>query len=360
MKFSFQVEIKDKKTRARVGVIHTPHGDIETPAFVPVGTQGSVKSLSPDELYTLGVQLYVVNTYHMYVRPGIEVVKKLGGLHTFMHWDKPIITDSGGFQVFSLGAKISDDGVQFKSHWDGSTHVFTPESSMQWQRDLGSDMHIAFDDCTSYPVTHEKAKESMERTHRWARRSLASHTQGALYGSIQGSVYEDLRRESATFISSLDFDGIAIGGVSVGESKKEMREVLDWVMPALPPDKPRHLLGVGEIDDIFALVEAGIDTFDCVQPTRLARVGILFVGNSQVDITKAKFAADMDPIEDGCDCYSCTHFSRAYIHHLFHVRELLAYRLATIHNIHFVNALVFQIRTSVIDGSFLELKEKWV
>lgn len=362
--FGFKVLHVDKKSKARIGIIHTPHGDIHTPAFVPVGTQATVKSLTPDELNTLGVELFFVNTYHAYLRPGIEVIKKFGGLHKFMHWDKPLITDSGGFQVFSLAkkaslVKISEDGVEFQSHWDGSKHVFTPESSMQWQAELGSDMHIAFDDCTPYPVTHEKAKVSMERTHRWSARSLAAHTQGALYGSVQGSVYEDLRKESARTICSMDFDGIAVGGVSVGESKKEMADVLNWISPLLPPDKPRHLLGVGEIDDIFHLVEHGIDTFDCVQPTRLARTGILFMKKSSIDITKAKYEKDMRPIDD-CACYTCKIFSRAYIHHLFHVRELLAYRLATIHNIHFVNSLVTAIRASIVDGSFLELKNKWL
>ena len=313
--FRFTVLAKDKKTKARVGEIVTAHGVIKTPAFVPVGTQASVKSVTPEELATLGTQVFIVNTYHMYLRPGIDVVEKLGGIHRFMGWDGPIITDSGGFQVFSLGrnrsanrhsgldpesieeiaktgsrlggrddtsnlVKITNDGVEFRSHWDGSKHLFTPESSMEWQWKLGSDIHIAFDDCTGYPVTHAVAKKSMERTHRWATRSLQAHRQlslrgakrrgnlngiaspyersrndskrhQALYGSIQGSVYEDLRKESATFISSLDFDGIAIGGVAVGESKKEMVHVLDWVLPILPEEKPRHLLGVGEIDDFM-------------------------------------------------------------------------------------------------------------
>lgn len=358
--FSFKQLHKDKKTRARVGEITTRHGIIRTPAFVPVGTQATVKSLTPEELNTLGVQLFFVNTYHMYLRPGIEVVKKAGGLHKFMNWNRPLMSDSGGFQIFSLGAKISDDGVQFKSHWDGTKHVFTPESSMKWQEELGSDIHIAFDDCTPYPVTYEKAKKSLERTHRWAKRSLKAHKQGALYGSIQGSVFEDLRVESAKFISSMDFDGIAVGGVSVGESKKEMEKVLQWVTPLLPEEKPRHLLGVGEIDDIFTLVRHGMDTFDCVQPTRLARVGMLYVGKKQIDVTKTTYAADFEPIDDGCSCYTCTNFTRAYIHHLFRVKELLAYRLATIHNLHVIHRLVDDIRESIIDHSFLELQRAWL
>lgn len=376
-KFIFKALHKDKKTRARVGEIRTPHGIIHTPAFVPVGTQGTVKSLTPEELDTVGVQLYFVNTYHMYLRPGIEVIKKAGGLHRFMNWNKPLMTDSGGFQIFSLSrkaslVKISDNGVEFQSHWDGSRHIFTPESSMKWQDTLGSDIHIAFDDCTPYPVTHEKAKESLERTHRWAVRSLEEHKKiqknilykknyyQALYGSVQGSVFEDLRKESATYISSMAFDGIAIGGMAVGDSKKEMKEVLTWVSPLLPENKPRHLLGVGEIDDIFMLIEHGIDTFDVVQPTRLARMGKLYTKHAEIDIIKARFAGDFSPVEKGCACYTCKHFSRAYIHHLFNVKELLGYRLATIHNLHFIHRLVEDIRTAIIEDRFLELKASWL
>lgn len=348
-KFGFKILHQDTKTRARVGEIHTPHGVIKTPAFVPVGTQAAVKSLTPEELDTIGVQLYFVNAYHMYLRPGIEVVKKAGGLHKFMNWDKPLMTDSGGFQVFSLKPKITDDGVFFQSHWDGSRHIFTPEKSMQWQKDLGADIHIAFDDCTPYGVTHEKAKKSLERTHAWAKRSLKSHRQGALYGSIQGSVFEDLRKESAKFIADMDFDGIAVGGVSVGESKKEIQQVLEWVTPMLPPEKPRHLLGVGEMSDILPLVAAGIDTFDCVQPTRLARVGVV----GDIDITKSRFANDFGPIEKGCACYTCTHFTRAYVHHLFHVRELLAYRLATIHNLFRIERYMENIRMMIAHNRFV-------
>lgn len=384
--FSFEVTQTDSETTARRGIIHTPHGDIETPAFVPVGTQASVKSLSPDELEALGVGLFFVNTYHTYLRPGVDVIEKAGGLHEFMRWEKPLITDSGGFQVFSLArgrmhgaddkkqslVKITEDGVRFQSHWDGSSHVFTPEASMIYQWQLGADIHIAFDDCTPYPVTHKKAQMSMERTHRWAVRSLEEHKRlavrarakkqpyQALYGSIQGSVFRDLREISARYISEMDFDGLAIGGVSVGESKSEMVDVLDWVAPLLPPGKPRHLLGVGEIDDIFALVEHGVDTFDCVQPTRLARVGTLFAGKKTIDITKAMYAKDMEPVMETCRCYTCARFSRAYIHHLFHVRELLAYRLASIHNIHFVNALIGDIRKAIESHTFLDLKKEWL
>ena len=386
--FTFSVSYTDKDSKARLGTITTPHGTIQTPAFVPVGTQASVKSLTPLELDTLGVQLFFVNTYHTYLRPGLDVIKKFGGLHRFMDWHGPIITDSGGFQVFSLArpkftstdrseempslVKITEDGVKFQSHWDGSEHVFTPESSMQYQWDLASDIHIAFDDCTSYPVTKQTAEDSMEHTHRWAVRSLAEHKRlasvstgpyQALYGVIQGSVYEDLRKRSAQFICSLDTDGVAIGGVSVGETKQEMKQVLAWVTPLLPEDKPRHLLGVGEIDDIFPLIAHGMDTFDCVQPTRLARMGRVYVGkykdHTQVDITKKVYEHDTNLIDMNCTCFTCAHFSRAYIYHLFHVRELLAYRLTTIHNIHFVNTLVGEIRLAISQNRFLDLASEW-
>lgn len=391
--FGFETTAQDTQSRARTGIIHTAHGDIKTPAFVPVGTQATVKSLTPEDLKFLDVHLFFVNTYHMVLRPGMDVIRKFGGLHAFMGWDGPIITDSGGFQVFSLGTKrfarknedgdgeaslvkISDDGVLFHSHWDGKEYQFTAENSMAYQWNLGSDIHIAFDDCTPYPVTQKQAKRSMERTHVWAKRSLDAHTKlrleyrdsnrpiQALYGSIQGSVFEDLRKQSAAFITSLPFDGFAIGGVAVGESKEDMARVLSWVTPLLPGDKPRHLLGVGEIDDIFTLVEAGVDTFDCVQATRLARMGHVFIRNAkekfELDITKQAYADDTTPIDETCHCYTCTHYSKGYLYHLFHVRELLAYRLATIHNIAFINSLVSSIRESIADGTYRQLKKQWM
>ena len=365
----FEVLRAPRKSNARLGRLTTPHGDIETPVFMPVGTQATVKSLDSADIENLGAQIILANTYHLHLRPGEDLIADFGGLHKFMNWNHPILTDSGGFQVFSLGAKrfarknedgqgeaslvrISDDGVTFKSHWDGKEYLFTPENSMQYQNDLGSDIHIAFDDCTPYPVTKKQAEKSMQRTHQWAKRSLAAHKNGALYGSIQGSVYEELRVASTEFITSFPFDGFAIGGVSVGESKKEMEQVLSWVTPILPQDKPRHLLGVGEIDDIYTLISHGIDTFDCVQPTRLARMGIVFVDNQKVDITKIEYEKDIHPIDDTCQCYTCKYYSRAYVHHLFHVRELLGYRLATIHNLFFVNALVREMREAIGNGTF--------
>lgn len=425
-----------KGTRARLGVITTPHGQIQTPAFVPVGTQATVKSLTPAEIKETGTELFFVNTYHTYLRPSLAVIKKFGGLHRFMGWNDPIITDSGGFQVFSLGGKklvniaisesavldrerfakrssrredasrqvfpddykpigalvaIDEDGVTFTSHWDGIKHRFTPERSLKMQHILGSDIMIAFDECTPYPTTYQYAVKAMERTHRWAVRSLEEHkrlsnlrpvgrqgdTQNlyqALYGVVQGSIYEDLRKDSANVISAMDFDGIAIGGVSVGESKEEMRNVLKWVTPLLPDHKPRHLLGVGEVDDVFVMIEHGIDTFDCVQPTRLARMGRVFVSNEsytsnrsnktnhryEIDITKKLYATDTGPLDPMCTCMTCAQFSRAYLYHLFHVKELLGYRLATLHNIHFMHTLVAQIRASLLDGTFHELKKRWI
>lgn len=383
----FTITSRDKKSLARCGQLVTPHGIIQTPCFVPVGTQASIKSLTPDELKTLGVSVFFVNTYHMYLRPGVDIIRSFGGLHPFMGWDGPLMTDSGGFQVFSLGKKRNDnneagklvsidkDGVTFTSHWDGSTHRFTPELSLSVQHILGADLILSFDECTPYPATAAFARESLTRTHNWAVRSLYEHqkrkTTQLLFGIVQGSVYEDLRKESAQFISSLPFDAIAIGGLSVGETKEEMRRVCDWVVPLLPDEKPRHLLGVGEIDDIFESIERGVDMFDCVMPTRLGRMGRILVNAKckmqnaksriwEIDINKKIFATDRKPLDSGCTCYTCSHFSRAYLHHLFRVRELLAYRLATLHNLHFIQALLSDIRNSIPDGTFLALKKKWL
>ncbi len=402
--FSFRITARSSETAARLGEIYTPHGVIMTPSFVPVGTQATVKSLTPDDLRSLDVNLFFVNTYHAYLRPGTARIARFGGLHAFMAWDRPLITDSGGFQVFSLarGRKVSgmktqeadertpslvsiqEDGVTFTSHWDGSTHIFTPEKSMEYQWQLGSDIHIAFDDCTPYPVTEAIAEASMERTHRWTNRSLAAHQKlaheatangapyQALYGSVQGSVYPRLREVSSRYIAALPVDGIAIGGVSVGESKQEMVSVLDTVLPLLPEAKPRHLLGVGEIDDIFALISRGVDTFDCVQPTRLARMGYCYLhpwgkqpdepvrDDNTIDLTKARYADEFLPLDPECSCSTCKVFTRAYLHHLFKTKELLAYRLATIHNIWFIQQLVREIRLSIRGNTFLALRERWL
>ncbi len=389
--FSFKIIKSDPKTRARVGEIKTAHGIIKTPAFVPVGTKATVKGLTPQDLKEAEVQLLFGNTYHLHLRPGEDLIKDFGGLGKFMSWDGPTITDSGGFQVFSLGqvkiklteegegtevnvVNIKDDGVMFRSHIDGSKHLFTPEISIEIQKKLGADLILAFDECAPHPSTHEYTKEAMERTHKWAVRSLKASKlkqyhpwQQALYGIIQGGVYKDLREESAKFISALNFDGIAIGGVSVGESKKEMRQAIDWSSPFLPENKPRHLLGIGEIDDIFDVIERGMDTFDCVIPTRFGRYGIVFVspplGNLKnrfrIDLNKALYAKDKNSISKDCLCYVCKTFTRAYIHHLFRAQELLAYRLASYHNMFFINNLVKKIREAIIDDKSSSLKKQW-
>lgn len=391
-KCTFTVQAKDKKTHARAGVLKTPHGDIYTPTFTPVGTQATVKGLTPDDLKTIGAQLIFGNTYHLHLRPGEDVVKDLGGLGKFMSWDGQTITDSGGFQVFSLGQKktvlfaddektevnivrIKDDGVLFRSHHDGSAHEFTPEISIQIQKKLGADLILAFDECPPHPSTFTYTKEATDRTHRWSERSLkefknkkTTFFEQSLYGIVQGGVFEDLRKDSAEFISSLPFDGIAIGGVAVGESKKEMRDVLKWVAPILPEGKPRHLLGIGEVDDIFDAVENGMDTFDCVIPTRFGRYGIALVsppeGNIQnrfrLDITKFTYERDSGPLDATCDCSTCKNYTRAYINHLFRVKELLAYRLLSYHNVYFILNLTKKIREAIWEGNFAALKNEWL
>ncbi|RJQ38376.1 tRNA guanosine(34) transglycosylase Tgt [Candidatus Microgenomates bacterium] len=450
--FKFKILKKDTRSKARVGEIHTAHGVINTPAFVAVGTRATVRGLTPEDLKEVGVELLFGNTYHLHLTPGEETVKNFGGLGKFMNWNGPTITDSGGFQVFSLGrksfgrlshvaddarlgdynsqtqtrslnesrlqtktlsgeesgstfsssasgqapngegelnlVKIKDDGVDFRSHIDGSLHTFTPEVSIGIQQKLGADIILAFDECAPHPSTYEYTKEAMERTHGWAVRCLTQHhsqnsklktqkskmqvkTQNfeqALYGIIQGGIYKDLREESAKFISALDFDGIAIGGVSVGESKKEMRDVIDWVWPYLPENKPRHLLGIGEIDDIFDAVSGGMDTFDCVIPTRFGRYGIILAsppeGNAgnrfRFDINKSIYAKDQSTIAKGCGCYVCKNFTRAYLHHLFRTKELLAYRLASYHNLYFTINLVKEIREAIMDDSFEKMRKDWL
>jgi tRNA-guanine transglycosylase len=358
------------------------------PTFIPVGTQASVKSLTPEELKKIGVEIFFINTYHMYLRPGDKLIKKLGGLHQFSRWPGKLITDSGGFQVFSLGkdhagagklVKITENGVEFKSHLDGSKHFFTPEKSIQIQHNLAADYLIAFDECTPYPATKVYAQKALDRTHQWALRSLAEHKLQnklhhhnlKLYGVVQGSYFKNLRLQSAEFICQQDFDGIAIGGVSVGESKTEMRQAVSWVLPTiLRTKKPIHLLGVGEIDDLFDFFGQGITSMDCTLPTRLGRSGQFFhrSGNSKFDyknkfrsqILKAPYAKDTSPLDKKCDCYTCQHYDRAYLHHLFKSQELLAYRLMTIHNLRFVISIVEQIRIALKNNSFDKLKYSWL
>jgi queuine tRNA-ribosyltransferase len=349
--------------RARAGVFHTPHGDLQTPVFAPVGTQATVKTLTPDQLNDLGASLVLSNTYHLYLRPGDELIADQGGLHQFMKWPNPILTDSGGFQVFSLSEtrKIDDDGVTFKSHIDGSTHRFTPESSIQIQNNLGADIIMAFDECSD-PNDHAYSQIAMERTHRWAERSLEAHRRSdqAIFGIIQGGVNPDLRKRSAEFISSLPFPGIAIGGLSVGETKEEMHGMLDLVMPLLPENKPRYLMGVGTPEDLINGVVRGVDIFDCVLPTRLARHNAAFSSEGRLNLMNAVYARDSRPIDVGCDCYTCRTFSRAYIRHLIVARELLAGTLLSIHNLHTMIALVNDMRKSIIDGTFENKIDQWL
>ena len=415
-------KIISKQGSARAGEIRTNHGTILTPAFLPVGTKATVKSLTPEQLKEIGVEAVLANTYHLHLQPGEDIVKKMGGLSSFMGFEGngpasrrqanasrggPTMTDSGGFQVFSLGVglekpgvkflkpatsnqqlatsseeeprprlnRITEDGVEFQSHIDGSTHKLTPESSIEIQEKLGADLIVAFDDLESPTYSFEKTKKSLELTNRWELRSLKAHLafQGLalepqrqlLYGVTHGGQFESLRRESAKFVNE-HFDAIALGGAH--SSKRNMYEVIDWTVSELDENKPRHLLGVGEVDDIFEAVERGIDTFDCVIPTRLGRMGHVFISPSvgnlknrfRFDITKTKFASDLKPIDPKCSCYTCSNFSRAYINHLFRSRELLAYTLATYHNVYFINNLTKKIRQSIIDQNFPILKKAWI
>lgn len=416
--FNFKILKKDKKTKARVGVIDTRRGKIETPYFVPVATLGSVRALNCDDLAALGTQCALVNTYHLHLKPGDKIVKKLGGMHKFMNFEKPLFSDSGGFQAFSLGlarehnigkignffpeesaskktesrtleklsvddgakkenfTRISDEGIKFKSVYDGSWQFMDAKASMKIQSNLDSDIIMAFDECTSPLSNKDYTATAMRRTHEWAKLSLKYHNKKqALYGIIQGGWFRDLRDESAKFIASLPFDGIAIGG-SLGNCKRDMHEILEWVIPQLDEaalrqaqDRPRHLLGIGEVDDIFESVERGIDTFDCVSPTRNARRGSLFLypesggrakNKFRLHIASAKFREDKNPVDPHCACFTCQNHSRAYLRHLYHANELSYYRLATIHNLHFMLDLMGKIRESIKKGRFLALKQKWL
>ena len=361
--FIYTLLHRDPNSRARAGVFTTPHGDIPLPAFAPVGTQATVKTVSPDELEDAGATLILSNTYHLYLRPGADVVARLGGLHGFMGWSHPILTDSGGYQVFSLQGmrRVDEDGVTFRSHLDGSEHRFTPESATAIQEKLGADVIMCFDECAP-PLDHDYNREAMERTHRWAERCREAQVRGdqALFGIVQGGVFPDLRQESACFLTALDFPGYAIGGLSVGETKEQMHAILDVVTPLLPEDKPRYLMGVGSPEDLFEGVGRGVDLFDCVLPTRVARNGGLLTVNGRINLRNARYAEDPMPIEEGCDCYTCRHFSRAYLRHLLKANEVLGLRLATLHNLRFMLRLMAQIRQSVLDGTFLAFKESFL
>ncbi|MBN1368208.1 MAG: tRNA guanosine(34) transglycosylase Tgt [Dehalococcoidales bacterium] len=352
------------ETQARAGELITSHGTVPTPVFLPVGSQATVKTLTPDEISGIGYKMILANNYHLYLRPGIEVIKKLGGLHKFMSWEGAILTDSGGFQVFSLAPlrKVTDDGVMFRSHIDGSQHFLTPELAVEYQEALGSDVMMVLDECAPHDAGREKVAEAMHRTHRWAarcREAQKSENQ-SLYGIVQGGIYSDLRKQSVNFLKELDFEGYAIGGLSVGEPKDIMYSILAETAAQLPVEKPRYLMGVGSPEDIVEGVARGIDIFDCVLPTRVARNGALFTWNGRVNIRNAGYAQQTGPVMPGCGCYTCTHFSAAYLHHLFNAGELLAYRLATLHNLTFMHSLVKKVRESTIDGTFSGFYEEFL
>jgi queuine tRNA-ribosyltransferase len=355
----FDFEIKAKNARARAGVFTTPHGILQTPLFAPVGTQATVKTLTPAQLAEVGCSLVLSNTYHLYLRPGDDLVAELGGLHRFMRWPHPMLTDSGGFQVFSLAKtrQIDDEGVTFKSHIDGSTHRFTPERSIRIQENLGADIIMAFDECSD-PNDRGYTKIAMERTHRWAERCIKAKRRAdqVLFGIVQGGIDANLRAESAQFIASLNTTGIAIGGLSVGETKDEMYAMLDVVTQLLPESRPRYLMGVGTPEDLIDGVARGIDIFDCVLPTRLARHHAAFSPEGRLNLMNASFARDERPIDASCDCYTCRSFTRAYIRHLIAAKELLAGTLLSIHNLRALIRLIGDIRNAIIDGSFDEIK----
>jgi len=378
----FELIHEDKKTGARAGVLHTDHGDIETPVFMPVGTQATVKTLDQNDLAILDPKIILANNYHLHLRPSEDLIAQAGGLHKFMNWDRAILTDSGGFQVFSLGlqkeksdtkdqgklVKIDEDGVTFQSHIDGSTHRFTPESATLCQHKIGADIIMAFDECTPDDADYKYTKEAMERTHRWAKRCVDEHNKNTsyhgykqfLFGIIQGANHEDLRKESAQYISSLDFDGIAIGGESIGYNMEATKNILDWVTPLLPKDKPRYTMGVGlDPEDLLEVVAGGADMFDCVAPTRLARHGMLFVTTAEdpkrrLNIKNSAFIKDFSPISKNCTCSTCKNYSRAYLHHLFVAQEITGLRLATIHNVHFMLELMRQARQAILEDRYSE------
>ena len=361
--FEFEVTAQDPASGARTGRFHTPHGIIHTPVFAPVGTQATVKALRPDDLTELGADLILANTYHLYLRPGDELVRDLGGLHRFMAWDGPILTDSGGFQVFSLSKtrKIDDDGVTFTSHHDGSKHRFTPERSIAIQENLGADIIMAFDECPP-PTDYEYVKRSLVRTHAWADRCLAAKNRPdqALFGIVQGGIFEDLRLESASFLLDRPFPGYAVGGLAVGESKWEMHQVLDWLQPVLPADKPRYLMGVGTPEDLVNGVMRGIDIFDCVLPTRLARHNSAFTLGGRLNLRNAQFKRDETSLVADCDCYTCRKFSRAYLHHLVRANEILGHMLLSWHNVHFLINLMGEMRVAIATGRFTQFAQDYL
>jgi queuine tRNA-ribosyltransferase len=361
---TFELIKNDRVTGGRVGKITTPHGSINTPHFMPVGTQATVKTLSSEDLHALGAQIILSNTYHLYLRPGHEVIRAAGGLHSFMNWSKPILTDSGGFQVFSLADlnKVTEKGVHFQSHIDGSRHFFTPELCMEIQNALGADIIMAFDECLPYPVEKDQAAASLKLTLKWAERCKVAHnnTRQSLFGIVQGATFRDLRVECARELVDMDFPGYAVGGLSVGETPQTMYEILDYTVDELPEDKPRYLMGSGPPVDIFEAVERGVDMFDCVMPTRNARNASLMTSRGVVIVKNAEYATDFSPLDPECDCPTCRNYTRAYLRHLFKAGEITAMRLATLHNVRFMITLLDNIRRAILSDSYGEFKRSFL
>ncbi len=356
-------KVLHKYKHARVGEINTLHGKINTPVYMPVGTQATVKIMTPEDMEKMDINVILGNTYHLYLRPGLDIIQKAGGLHKFMAWNRAILTDSGGFQVFSLKdmRKITKDGVKFRAHFDGSEHMFTPEKVVEIQNILGSDIMMCFDECPPYPATKEYVSNSLDLTLDWAKRAKAAHEKEGqfLFGIIQGGTYRDLREKAMEELVKMDFPGYAIGGVSVGEGKELIYQAVDWCAPFMPEDKPRYLMGVGTPEDIWYSVEKGVDMFDCVFPTRIARNGTAYSAEGLVKIRNGEYKEDFRPIDSSCNCYTCMTFSRAYIRHLFNVHEILGMRLTTLHNIHFMINLMGKIKNAVLNDNYEREKEKF-
>ena len=352
-----------KQSGARLGVLHTPHGDIPTPIYMPVGTQATVKAMTPREMEEINAKIILSNTYHLHLRPGEDIIREAGGLHTFMDWQHPILTDSGGFQVFSLSelCKITEEGAAFRSHLDGSKQFISPEISMDIQEALGSDIAMAFDVCTAYPCDHKTAEDAMRRTHRWAERCKKHHTRSdqALFGIVQGAFFEDLRVESAKALADMDFPGYGIGGLSVGEPKPVMYDMLEKIEPYMPKNKPRYLMGVGTPDCFLEGVLRGVDMFDCVLATRIARNGTCFTKKGRLVVRNAQYARDFTPIEEDCDCYACRHFTRAYVRHLLKAEEITGGRLTSIHNLRFLIRMMEEIREAIAQDRFLDYRKEF-
>ena len=361
--FQFELIKTCKQSGARLGILHTPHGDIHTPIYMPVGTQACVKAMTSREMEEIGTQILLSNTYHLHLRPGEELIRRAGGLHAFMSWNKPILTDSGGFQVFSLAGlrKITEDGVSFRSHLDGSTRYLSPEVSMRVQEALGSDIAMAFDICSAYPTSHADAEKAMRMTHRWAERCKKAHTREdqAVFGIVQGAFYKDLRIESAKALADMDFPGYGIGGLSVGEPKPMMYEMLEAIEPYMPVNKPRYLMGVGTPDCFLEGVIRGVDMFDCVLATRIARNGTVFTKNGRLVVRNQTSAEEFFPIEEDCDCYACRNYSRAYIRHLLKAGEITGARLASIHNLRFLLRMMEEIRQAIMEDRLLDYRKEF-